>query len=57
MGYGVLRYVIEIVRADERRGAIGPWSTSQIIALGTFVAASVLMFMLRRKGATTPQAV
>jgi len=57
MGYGVLRYVIEIVRADPRRGAIGPWSTSQIIALGTFVAASVLMFMLRRKGATTPQAV
>ena len=50
MGYAVLRYLIEIVRADPGRGAVGPWSTSQFIAICTFVAAAVLLFALRRKG-------
>lgn len=49
LGYGVLRYLIEIVRADPDRGAIGPWSTSQFIAIATFVAASALLFMRRRR--------
>lgn len=49
VGYGVLRYAIEIVRADADRGAIGPWSTSQFIALATIAAASVLIYVLRRK--------
>ena len=48
LGYGVLRYAIEIVRADPRRGAIGPWSTSQFIAIVTFVAASALVYARRR---------
>jgi phosphatidylglycerol:prolipoprotein diacylglycerol transferase len=51
MGYAVLRYLIEIVRADPGRGAIGPWSTSQFIAIVTFVAASVLLYVLRRRSA------
>jgi phosphatidylglycerol---prolipoprotein diacylglyceryl transferase len=49
LGYGVLRYVIEIARADPRRGVIGPWSQSQFIALVTIVAASVLLSVLRRR--------
>jgi len=56
MGYGVLRYAIEIVRADPDRGSIGPWSTSQIIAMGTFAAAAVLLVVLRRKGAALSEA-
>lgn len=51
MGYGVLRYLIEIVRADPDRGGVGPWSASQIIAMTTFVAASALVYMLRRRRA------
>jgi phosphatidylglycerol:prolipoprotein diacylglycerol transferase len=50
MGYAVLRYLIETVRADPGRGTIGPWSTSQAIAVATFVAAAVLIYALRRKG-------
>ena len=42
MGYAVLRYLIEIFRADPGRGSIGPWSTSQFIAITTFVAALTL---------------
>ena len=48
LGYAVLRYLIEIVRADANRGAIGPFSTSQLIAVGTFVSAAVLAYALRR---------
>jgi phosphatidylglycerol:prolipoprotein diacylglycerol transferase len=49
LGYGVLRYLIEIFRADPDRGNIGPWSTSQVIAIVTVVAASVLLYVLRRR--------
>jgi phosphatidylglycerol:prolipoprotein diacylglycerol transferase len=51
MGYAVLRYLIEMVRADPLRGTVGPWSTSQFIAITTFVAAAVLLYVLRRKSA------
>lgn len=51
MGYGVLRFLIEIVRADPNRGAVGSWSTSQIIAAATFVAAAMLLYALRRQHA------
>jgi phosphatidylglycerol:prolipoprotein diacylglycerol transferase len=51
MGYAVLRYLIEMVRADPGRGMVGPWSTSQFIAIVTFVAAAVLLYVLRRKSA------
>src|SRR5262249_57993312 len=36
MGYAVLRYWVEILRADEQRGNIGPLSTSQFIGVATF---------------------
>jgi phosphatidylglycerol:prolipoprotein diacylglycerol transferase len=49
LGYGGLRYLVEIVRADPNRGTIGPWSTSQIIAIVTFMAASALLYVLRRR--------
>src|SRR5262245_15419484 len=51
LGYGVLRYLIEIVRADPHRGLIGPWSTSQFIAIATFVAASALLYVRGRRSA------
>jgi prolipoprotein diacylglyceryltransferase len=38
MGYAVLRYGVERLRADEQRGSLGPLSTSQIIAIATFLA-------------------
>lgn len=37
LGYGVLRFGIEMVRADEGRGSIGWFSTSQIIAIATSI--------------------
>jgi prolipoprotein diacylglyceryltransferase len=51
MGYAVLRYLIEIVRADPGRGVVGPWSTSQFIAIATFMAALALLYVLRRRSA------
>jgi phosphatidylglycerol---prolipoprotein diacylglyceryl transferase len=57
LGYGVLRYLIEIVRADPNRGVVGPWSTSQFIAIATFVAASVLVYVLRRRSTALPDPV
>ena len=49
IGYGVLRYLIEIVRADPDRGMVGPWTTSQFIAVATCVAAAALVYALARK--------
>ena len=48
IGYAVLRYFIEIVRADLHRGFIGPFSTSQFIALATFAMAAASAYVLRR---------
>jgi phosphatidylglycerol:prolipoprotein diacylglycerol transferase len=50
VGYGLVRYAIEIVRADPDRGMVGPWSTSQVIAMVTIVAAMALVFVVRRRG-------
>jgi phosphatidylglycerol:prolipoprotein diacylglycerol transferase len=47
MGYAVLRFYLETLRADEQRGELGPFSTSQIIGIGTFLAAGALFFALR----------
>ena len=47
-GYAVLRYLIEVFRADLNRGFVGPFSTSQVIAVGTFLSAVVLFYVLRR---------
>jgi phosphatidylglycerol---prolipoprotein diacylglyceryl transferase len=51
MGYGVVRAMIEIVRADPQRGWVGPLSTSQFIGLVTAAAALVLVIWLRRSTA------
>ena len=49
-GYAVLRFLIEIVRADAGRGALGSLSTSQVIGVVTFVSVIVLALVLRRRG-------
>lgn len=51
--YAVLRYLIEVFRADLNRGFVGPFSTSQVIAVGTFVSAVVLSYVLRRTATGT----
>ena len=48
LGYAVLRFGIEIVRADLERGTVGPFSTSQFIAVATFMLAATLWVLLRR---------
>jgi phosphatidylglycerol:prolipoprotein diacylglycerol transferase len=48
LGYAVLRYAIEVVRADAGRGSIGPFSTSQLIALVTLPAAACFYVSWRR---------
>jgi phosphatidylglycerol---prolipoprotein diacylglyceryl transferase len=55
IGYGVLRYLIEIVRADAQRGSLGPWSTSQVIAFATAAAAIALITWLRASPPTMSQ--
>ena len=49
--------LIEIVRADGRRGVVGPWSTSQFIAIVTIVAAAGLVYALRRRRAELSDSV
>ena len=54
MGYGVLRTLVETLRADEQRGEIGPLSTSQFIGSATFLAALILFFVLRARAKANP---
>lgn len=46
MGYAVLRFYLETLRADEQRGNIGSLSTSQFIGIVTFVLAGALYIWL-----------
>jgi phosphatidylglycerol:prolipoprotein diacylglycerol transferase len=46
MGYAVLRYYVEALRADEQRGRLGPVSTSQGIGIATFSAGLLLLGIL-----------
>ena len=48
LGYAVLRYGIEILRADPQRGVVGPFSTSQLIAVATFLLSAVSLYVSRR---------
>ncbi len=48
IGYAVLRFLIEVLRADPHRGSLGPFSTSQAVAVSTFVAGLALLASLRR---------
>lgn len=50
VGYGVLRTVIEVWRADPR-GSVGPLSTSQIISIPLVVLGVVLIARARRPAA------
>lgn len=49
MGYGALRFCLEILRDDDQRGGLCGLSTSQIIGAVTFVAAGVLWAWLRKE--------
>jgi phosphatidylglycerol:prolipoprotein diacylglycerol transferase len=57
LGYAVLRSGIEVFRADLNRGAVGPFSTSQVIAVATFIAAVAFTCTQRRRGARQSQSV
>ena len=57
MGYAVLRFFVETLRADEQRGEIGPLSTSQFIGIVTFLLAGGLLIALWRKWKRDPKAI
>jgi phosphatidylglycerol:prolipoprotein diacylglycerol transferase len=57
MGYAVLRYFVETLRADEQRGNIGPFSTSQFIGIATFTAGLILLVVLYARYRKEPQAM
>jgi phosphatidylglycerol---prolipoprotein diacylglyceryl transferase len=44
LGYSICRYGIEVFRADLDRGAVGPFSASQFIAIVTFLAAAAFLW-------------
>ena len=54
ISYGVLRYFVETLRADEQRGEIGPLSTSQAIGIVTSVLAAGYYYFLWRRWKRDP---
>jgi phosphatidylglycerol:prolipoprotein diacylglycerol transferase len=57
LGYAVLRYFVETLRADEQRGNVGPLSTSQFIGVCTFLAGAALWAWLRARAQRDPHAM
>jgi phosphatidylglycerol:prolipoprotein diacylglycerol transferase len=57
MGYAVLRYFVETLRADEQRGNLGPLSTSQFIGVATFLAGAALLAWLFSRYRRDPHAM
>jgi phosphatidylglycerol:prolipoprotein diacylglycerol transferase len=57
MGYAILRYYVEILRADEQRGSVGPLSTSQFIGITTFLAGAALLAWLYKRWRAEPQSM
>jgi prolipoprotein diacylglyceryltransferase len=57
MGYAVLRYWVEALRADEQRGNIGPLSTSQFIGVATFTAGAALLAWLYTRYRQDPESM
>jgi phosphatidylglycerol:prolipoprotein diacylglycerol transferase len=57
MGYAILRYFVETLRADEERGNIGPLSTSQFIGVATFLAGTALLAWLYSRYRKNPHAM
>lgn len=55
IGYGILRYFVETLRADSQRGEIGPFSTSQFIGLVTSALAAGFLVYLWRAYQKDPQ--
>jgi phosphatidylglycerol:prolipoprotein diacylglycerol transferase len=53
-GYAIVRYVIELARADPDRGTVGPLSTSQFIALATLLSAVALFHATQRGRVPAP---
>jgi prolipoprotein diacylglyceryltransferase len=56
VGYGVLRFYVETLRADSQRGEIGPLSTSQFIGIVTALMALGLFAWLWRAAKKDPAA-
>lgn len=56
IGYGVLRFFVEFLRADEERGEVLGWSTSQLIGLCTALLAAALWVSLYRRWKVDPAA-
>lgn len=56
IGYGVLRFFVEFLRADEERGDLAGVSTSQILGLATAVLAAGLWVWLYRRWQRDPAA-
>jgi phosphatidylglycerol:prolipoprotein diacylglycerol transferase len=54
--YGVTRALMEILRGDTQRGGVGILSTSQIVGIGTFLAAVAAWIYLARKAKQDPAA-
>lgn len=52
--YGVTRSLMEILRGDTGRGGLGPFSTSQIVGILTFVAAAVAWYFLSKRAKADP---
>jgi phosphatidylglycerol:prolipoprotein diacylglycerol transferase len=57
MGYAILRYYVEVLRADEQRGNVGPLSTSQFIGVTTFMAGAALLAYLYSRYRKDPHAM
>lgn len=54
VGYGVLRPLIEVLRADDQRGNVGPLSTSQFIGITAVILGLALLMALLHKHRRDP---
>lgn len=54
IGYGILRPLIELLRADDQRGTVGPLSTSQFIGVTCVALGTALLVALLAKRRRDP---
>lgn len=57
IGYGLLRPLIEVVRDDDQRGNVGPFSTSQFIGIVSVSLGILLLLHLVRRYRQDPDAL
>jgi prolipoprotein diacylglyceryl transferase len=57
IGYGILRPIIEVYRADDDRGTVGPLSTSQFIGLVSVALGVALLIALVRRYRRDPDSL